>query len=103
MTDEELTRLMFTNFRGRGKTAKGLRLSGQGLGIMQTFFKSITVEAPEEGRKMTADALLYLDKKATLPYHVDMCGEIVCFDSKLGLKLKLVDGDISALIEAEGR
>lgn len=101
--DAELARLMFMNLRGVGASAKGIRLTNLGLTIMKTFFHSFEVPAHHEGRQPTANELLYLDKKASLPYHIDSQGEMTLFDTKLGLKLKLVDGDISALIEAEGR
>ncbi len=44
--------------------------------------------------------MIFLDKRARLPYY---CGKenIVVYDYELGTKLKLVDGNISILMEIE--
>lgn len=100
-TDEQIIRLMFQNFRGRDKSARGLRLTNHGLEIMRAFFQAYEIEA-FEGRRPGSTELIYLDRRAKLPYHIRENGSLVMFDPELGIKLKLADGDIRTLIEMDG-
>jgi hypothetical protein len=101
MTDEQIVRLMFQNFRGRDKTARGLRLTNHGLEIMRAFFQAYEIESCD-GRRPGSSELVYLDRRAKLPYHIQENGSLVMFDPELGIKLKLADGDIRTLIEMDG-
>lgn len=101
MTDEQIVRMMFRNFRGRDKTARGLRLTNHGVAIMRVFFQPYEIDA-HEGRKPGDAELVYLDRRAKLPYYIQENGNLVMFDPELGIKLKLADGDIRTLIEMDG-
>jgi hypothetical protein len=101
MTEEQIVRLMFQNYRGRDRDARGLRLTNHGLEIMRTFFQAYEIEA-FEGRRPGSLELIYLDRRAKLPYHIRENGNLVMFDPELGIKLKLADGDIRTLIEMDG-
>ena len=98
LTDEQIARMLFSNFRGR-EAPKGLRLTNFGLQTMRGYFQSCEVKLPE-GHTLSTPEILYLDHHATLPYHVTDT-RIVVFESDLGMKLKLADGDIGTLIEID--
>lgn len=100
LTDTELVHMMFSNFRGRGKDTRGLRLTHIGLMLMKDFFKAYEIALPS-GHKIGNRELLYLDKRATLPYYLSS-DKLVLFESELGIKLKLADGDLSILMEIDG-
>ncbi len=97
-TDEQIVRMMFSNFRGRDSQSRGLRLTNFGMQVMITYFQAYEIE--RDG-KPSAMELVYLDNKARLPYHVDPEGKMVMFDPELGIKLKLADGDITTLMEMD--
>lgn len=99
-TDEQMVRMMFQNFRGRDKAARGLRLTNFGVQVMKGYFQAYEIETP--GDKIGSPELVYLDRRAKLPYHVGEDGNLVMFDPELGIKLKLADGDIRTLIEMDG-
>ncbi len=99
LSDEQIVRMMFVNYRPRAKS-RGLRLTNFGLQFMRGMFQAIEVPMPE-GHTVQARELLYLDKRATMPYHVSDT-RIVVFEMDLGIMLRLADGDIATLIEIEG-
>src|SRR4051812_11437193 len=68
-TDEEIVRMIFGNFRGQDHAARGLRLTNFGVQIMRTCFQAYDISRPE-GRKLASLELLYLDRKAKLPYFI---------------------------------
>lgn len=96
--DEQLVRMMFSSYRGRAD-ARGLRLTNFGLQVMRAAFKSYEIACPE-GHRLRAPEILYLDHRASLPYFVSD-ERVVLFESELGMKLKLADGDIGTLLEIE--
>ena len=98
-SDEQIIRMMFSNFRGRAEAARGLRLTNFGVTVMRTYFQGYEIE--REGKKVGPMELVYLDKKARLPYWIDDQGNVVMFDPELGIKLKLADGDITILMEMD--
>jgi hypothetical protein len=101
MTDTEIVRVLFASYREGGADGggRGLRLTAYGLQIMKCYFHAYEVRLPE-GHRIKAPHLLYLDRRASLPYHYSAeC--LVVFESKLGIKLKLADGDIATLIEMD--
>lgn len=102
-SDEQIVRMMFMNFRGRENSTRGLRLTNLGLQIMLGYFRAYDVEASDTGapKDLTPEQLLYLDRKAKLPYHVSETGHIIVFDQELGIKLMLADGDIDVLVEMD--
>lgn len=101
LTDEQIARMMFSNYRGRDQTARGVRLTNFGVQMLMVYFQAYEVQCPEWVTFGTAQ-LLYLDNKAKLPYYVsDRERKIVVFDTELGIKLKLSDGDINTLIEMD--
>lgn len=99
LTDEAMVTLMFSNYRGRGTNAHGLRLTNTGLQFMLPYFVHYEATTPEK-RAIRTNELLYLDRKARLPYFCAE-GRIVVFETELGMKLKLWGGDISALVRIE--
>lgn len=99
LTDPQVVKLMFSSVRGRGETARGLRLTNSGLQMMMEHFKYFEVKFPE-GHKLQANELVYLDRRAHLPYFCS-AEKIVLFETELGMKLKLMDGDITRLCEIE--
>jgi hypothetical protein len=99
-TDEQIVRMIFGNFRGRDQSTRGMRLTNFGLQIMKTYFQAYDISRPE-GRKIAPLELLYLDRKAKLPYFIKVDGDLVMFDPELGIKLKLADGDIETLIDMD--
>ena len=107
LTDEVLLRMMFVNYRAGGGAGRGLRLTNFGLQIMRRYFKGYEVSAPEgilraPGQTLSAAHLLYLDSRATMPYHCSPKG-FVMYEQDLGIHLTLADGNLDTLIEIEGR
>lgn len=99
LSDDHLIRMMFASYRGKSD-AKGLRLTNFGMQVLRSVFMCYEIKLPE-GHKLKAPEILYLDHRATLPYFVSD-EKIVVFETELGMKIKLADGDIFVLIEIEG-
>lgn len=99
LSDQQMMTLMFSNYRGKGTNAQGLRLTNSGLQFMLPYFKHYDMTTPES-RDIRTGEILYLDRNATLPYYCAM-GRIVVFETTLGMKLRLWGGDISAIIKIE--
>lgn len=99
MSDEQVMKIMFANLRGRGERARGLRLTSYGLDIMGECFRYVEVKFSEDRRHSLAD-LLYLERATKLPY---FCSpqRLVFFESILGMKMRLYDGDIARLRAVE--
>lgn len=95
LSDEQIVHRMFSNHRGR----RGVRLTHFGLQIMQNYFESYEVKVPKD-ETIKPNQLVFLDERATLPYYCDD-GRIVVFDHELGIKLRLVDGRLSILVNIE--
>lgn len=101
MTDEEVMRMMFTNFRGGHKDQlSGLQLSQGGLAIMKKFFKAYPIEFPNQ-LTFSSRHILYLDRMATMPWHATpmLPVTITFFEPDLAMKAKLV-GDLDILMGA---
>jgi hypothetical protein len=86
---------MFSNYRG----SRGLRLTRFGLQVMRCYFKGYEIKVPED-EELQPMHLIFLDGRAKLPYYCEK-GEIVVYDHMLGVKLRLVDGRLSTLMEIE--
>jgi hypothetical protein len=99
LTDEQVVRQMFSNYRGRDEKARGLRLTNIGLEMMKSYFHYYEIKLAE-GRRVAPNEILYLDRRATLPYFYSN-EKIVVFETELGVKLKLADGEIATLIQME--
>jgi hypothetical protein len=99
LTDEQVARMMFSNFRGKGNETRGMRLTSGGLKMMLSCFQHVEVILPK-ARKLQAGELVYLDRRAKLPYY---CTDekLVVFETELGMKIKLYGGDINAIIAVE--
>lgn len=97
-SDDKLARTLFQNYRVSGD--RGLRLTKQGYAIVKHFIDCVEVGRKPLKTRNTNLELLYLDRYCKMPYFYasDM---IALFDIKLGMKIKLVDGDISGLARAE--
>lgn len=99
LSDDHLIRMMFASYRGKND-AKGLRLTNFGMQVLRSVFMCYEIKLPDE-HTLKAPEILYLDHRATLPYFVSN-EKIVVFETELGMKIKLADGDINTLIEIEG-
>jgi hypothetical protein len=100
LSDEQIVRIMFSNFRGKGEESRGLRLTNMGLEVMRAYFKAYDIPLPE-GHKIEIKRLLYLDRRASLPFYYSN-ERLILFEGDLGLKLKLADGDLDILMEIDG-
>lgn len=100
LTDAQVMTLMFTSVRGKGSAARGMRLTSYGLDIMGESFKCVEIKL-RDGKNLHAADLVYLDRNARLPYFVSG-DKIVVFETFLGMKLRLWDGDIAQLRAIEG-
>jgi hypothetical protein len=95
LPDVQIVHRMFFNYRGR----RGVRLTNFGLQILRTYFQHYEVKVPKD-EVIKPIHLVFLDDHATLPYYCDD-GHIVVFDHELGVKLRLVDGRLSTLVNIE--
>lgn len=95
LTDEQMMQRMFYNYRD----GQGLRLSQSGAETMCQYFKIYEIKVPDN-EETKALHLMFLDSNARMPYY---CGkhEIVVYDHVLGVKLRLVDGRLSSLMNIE--
>lgn len=100
-TDAKIARMLFQNYRLSGD--RGLRLTNQGYAIIQHFFDFIEVKrevSKDTKGQSTNVELLYLDNNCKMPYFYS-ADRVALFDLALGLKIKLVEGDIASLARAE--
>lgn len=95
LTDEQIICQMFSNYRN----TRGLRLTRFGLQVMRHYFKGYDIKVPDD-EEIQPMHLIFLDGRAKMPYYCGS-GEIVVFDYLLGVKLRLVDGRLSTLMEIE--
>lgn len=93
--DEQIIQRLFFNHRGQ----RGVRLSKFGHEIMRYYFRSYEVRLPEDEVIMPRH-LIFLDEHVALPYFLDT-HRIVVFNDELGVKLRLVDGRLSVLVDIE--
>jgi hypothetical protein len=89
MTDQQLLYYMFTNHRS-------MRLTHYGLVVMQNFFTAYTVPMPQDER-IRPKHIVCLDRE-TRPYYFNK-EQVVVFDYELGVKLRLVGGRLSTLLD----
>ena len=94
MADEQIARLMFSNYR----SGRGFRLTNFGLQLMKTCYRSYEVDLIS--KKITSPEILYLDRNASLPYHLQGV-QLILFESDLGMKIKLAGGSIKRLVAIE--
>jgi hypothetical protein len=94
-TDEQLIHRMFRNYRGE----RGMRLTKFGLEVMQCFFTAFEIDVPDD-EVLTPKHLICLDDSAVMPYYFDT-NHIVVFDAEFGMKLRLVNGRLSTLMNIE--
>lgn len=100
LTDEELIRSMFVNFRNGNEHKRGLQLSQGGRAIMGTFFKKFEVVFPEQ-TTFSSRHILYLDRTCSMPWHATnlLPITITFFEADLAMRAKLV-GDLDVLLTA---
>lgn len=101
MSDEEIIRLMFSNFRGGNEgLEKGLKLSAVGLDIMRTYFQSWTVVFPDTPL-LTPYHVLMLDRGCAMPWYVSyyLPISVTFFEPDLAMRAKLV-GDLDVFFTA---
>lgn len=99
LTDDKLAQKIFANLRG-GEDSRGLRLTKFGLEVMKKYFWFLAVPLPD-GKIVKPRTLVYLDRRATMPYYVSNEGYVV-FERDLGFKLKLAEGNMDVVREIEG-
>lgn len=99
LSNDELVRVVFANYRG-GLLSKGrgLRLTPGGLAIMQSYFTVYKVEF-DPVPVYNARHILFLDRVARMPWAIDPEGSLWTMDSQLAMRAKLV-GDLDTLINA---
>ncbi len=104
--DDQACYKIFHSYRSRGGTPQGLRLTPLGLNLFSHYFRAYQIEVPD-GYKLGTLDLLYLDKRARMPYYIGY-GEtdegtvkLIVFESKLAIILKLADGMVSNLRDME--
>jgi len=96
--DDMALRTLFRSYRGtNADNARGLRLSDLGLQLMKCYFKPFEI-ALSADHKINAQYLIFLERKARLPYHYGQ-ETMVLFETVLGLQLKLADGNLQTLID----
>jgi hypothetical protein len=95
LTDQQLLFRMFFNQRG----TQGMRLSRFGLVVMQNFFRGFDIATPKD-EYLAPKHLVALEQHVTMPYYFDK-EHIVLFDSELAVKLRLIGGRLSTLMEIE--
>jgi hypothetical protein len=89
--DEQLARRLFLNYRAGG----GLRLTHLGHQILQRCFESFSFSFDPQPAH-----LMYLDTHAKLPYFADK-HLIVVYDPLFAVQLRLLDGNLGALVEID--
>lgn len=99
MPPEKAIRVIFHNFRSGNGNPRGLRLSNHGLMIMKQYFQCYEIRF-REGYRICARHLLYLDRIVKFPYYYAH-EYLVLFESRLGVRLRLADGDIDTLMEVD--
>jgi hypothetical protein len=89
---KEFKALWWWNFRS--STAKGLRLTDEGLEFIKTKaeIRTYSIELPEE-IKITAQLLIWMDQQLDSPYHLTK-KEITVLKEKAALEIHLFSGDI---------
>lgn len=101
MSDDEVIRMMFTNFRGGNEDAKhGLQLSQGGIAIMGSYFKKFEVVFPDQ-QTFSSRHILYLDRGCSMPWYATnyLPITITFFEADLAMRAKLV-GDLDILLNA---
>jgi hypothetical protein len=100
MTDDEIIRLMFVNFRGGNDNKHGLQLSQGGLAIMTSYFKKYEIVFPEQ-QIFSSRHILYLDRICRMPWYATayLPITIILFEADLAMKAKLV-GNLDTLLQA---
>lgn len=95
--DMGLVRLLFKNFRGGNEGEnRGLALTNGGLAIMQLYFRSYTINMPDDYVPQSKH-LLYMDRLASMPWYLDR-ENLILFEPELAMRAKLA-GDIETLIQ----
>lgn len=100
MSDEEVVRMMFVNFRGGNENHQGLQLSQGGLAIMSSFFRKFEVTFPDQ-QTFSSRHILYLDRSCQMPWHATpmLPITITFFEADLAMRAKLV-GNLDILLTA---
>lgn len=95
--DEYLIHRYFRNVRGTGASARGLRLTDEGVEMMKSFFAHWIISLPADYTPKTQH-IIFMDRIATMPWHLHG-PTLTLFEPDLAMRLKLV-GDIDSLINA---
>jgi hypothetical protein len=90
LTDQQLLYHMFANNRS-------IRLNHFGLVVMQNFFTAYIIPLPKDER-IRPKHLVRLNKRETMPYYFNR-EQIVVFDYEFAVKLRLVGGRLSTLLD----
>lgn len=98
LSDERIARMLFINYRP-SQSQKGYRLTHFGLQFMKRLFDAIEIPR-ETSDKLHNREILYMEKRATLPYYASD-KKIVVFENDIAIRLRLAGGNILTLIEME--
>ena len=89
LTDEQIMQMMFVN--------RSMRLTQFGYQIMQRNFQSYQTTVPDNELRLPTH-LMFLDETAKMPYYIEE-DQLVIYDHALALKLRLIDGRLSILVQ----
>lgn len=94
LDDNQTLRFIFTNYRDE----KGVRLTGHGVTILKSVFRSYSFPLPPDFRLSPA-MVVWLDRQSPMPYFLSN-DNITVFDATLAVRLKLANADLSLLVAA---
>lgn len=95
-TDQNLCYMFFKNFRINTQNCSALRLSYEGLLIMQNYFDNWKILF-DDSFIIKSKYLLHFDKISRMPWYIDST-KLLLFDQDLALKVKL-SGDLETFME----
>jgi hypothetical protein len=97
LTDEQLLKYIFKNFRGKVPNTKGLQLSIGGFELIKPIFTYYEIPVSDD---VDARDLIKFNRNVRFPFFVDKKKWRV-FDSDLATMLKMVDGSLKKIVEME--
>lgn len=96
LTDEELIRNIFINYRKTSEGARGLRIHGEAELLLSYYFDSYKIPLGDPYIAKPSH-LVFLDRAATMPWYINSEG-LVLFEKELAMRARML-GDMDSLIE----
>lgn len=96
LTDEELIRNMFINYRKTSDGARGLRIHGEAELLLSYYFDSYKIHLGDPYVVKPAH-LVFLDRVTTMPWYINAEG-LVLFERELAMRARMIS-DMDSLIE----